>query len=269
MAGIFNKSGPRKTDEVAETGARSPVAPHGAGGASSDVTREGRQPGGDVAAFVQQVRALGAVAPRPTAGTRGRLLFAMDATMSRQPMWDLALGLQADMFAEVDRIGGLDVQLIFYRGVGECKTSPWVSKPNDLARLMSSVSCRGGRTQIARVLRHARDETKRERIGALVFVGDAMEENIDEVADVAGELGLLGLKGFFFQEGWDPNTRIAFKEFARLTGGAYARFDSGAAAQLRALLSAVAVYAAGGHGALNQISASNAPARALLEQLDT
>ncbi|MEL6748061.1 MAG: VWA domain-containing protein, partial [Pseudomonadota bacterium] len=162
------------------------------GQANSDAAPAQRSAAGDVSQFLKQVKSLSPTAP--TAGQRGRLLFGMDATMSRQPTWDLALGLQADMFKEVARIGGLDVQLIFFRGAGECKTSKWVSNPTEVARLMSTVSCRGGRTQIARVLSHARDETKRQRIGALVYVGDAMEENIDLLADTAGELGLLGLK---------------------------------------------------------------------------
>ena len=36
--------------------------------------------------------------------------------MSRQPSWDLALELQADMFKAVKAVGGLDVQLVYFRG---------------------------------------------------------------------------------------------------------------------------------------------------------
>ena len=118
---------------------------------------------------------------RETGGGRGRLIFAMDATMSRQPTWDLALGLQSEMFAAVRDIGGLDVQLIYFRGFGECRASKWVSDPSALARLMTTVDCRGGHTQIGKVLLHARKETEKERVGALVYVGDAMEERIDDL----------------------------------------------------------------------------------------
>ena len=66
---------------------------------------------------------------------RGRLIFAIDATASRQPTWDLALGLQADMFRAVKEVGGLDVQLVYFRGFGETRASKWVSDPEALARL--------------------------------------------------------------------------------------------------------------------------------------
>ena len=53
-----------------------------------------------------------------------------------------------------------------------------------------------------------------------------------------------------FQEGHDRDVEQVFREIARLTHGAYCRFDPGAARQLAELLRAVAVYAAGGMTAL-------------------
>ena len=218
----------------------------------------------EVGAFLDKVKSL---AVSEKAGARGRLIFAMDATMSRQPTWDMALGLQADMFAAVKAVGGLDVQLVYFRGFGECRASKWVKDPEALANLMTKVSCRGGHTQIGRVLSHARAETSKTNVNALVYVGDCMEENIDDLSALAGELGLLGMPVFLFQEGHDARAETAFHEIARLTGGAYCRFDAGSAAQLRELLSAVAVYAAGGRKALENYSGGKRGARALLEQL--
>ena len=226
--------------------------------------QEARSSAPDVEAFLEDVKSLAA-----TGGTssRGRLIFAMDATMSRQPTWDMALGLQAGMFSAVQAVGGLDVQLVYFRGFGECRSSKWVQDPAALAKLMTQVSVRGGQTQIGRVLAHARDETGKTRVNALIYVGDCMEENIDDLAAIAGELGLLGMPVFLFQEGGDPTAELAFREIARLTHGAYCPFDAGSAAQLRELLSAVAVYAAGGRKALEDYSGSKGGARALLEQL--
>jgi hypothetical protein len=202
----------------------------------------------------------------PRAGTtRGRLVFAMDATMSRQPTWDMALALQADMFRAVKAVGGLDVQLVYFRGAGECRASKWVSDPDALAALMTRVSVAGGFTQIGKVLAHARKESAVRPVNALVYVGDCMEENIDELCGRAGELALLGVPVFLFQEGADEPAEKAFREIARLTKGAYCRFDAGSAAQLRDLLSAVAVYAAGGRKALEALSGRGA--RQLLQQL--
>lgn len=226
---------------------------------------EARSSETEIADFLAQVRDM-----QPTAnqGPRGRLMFAMDATMSRQPTWDLALGLQADMFRAVKAVGGLDVQLVYFRGFGECASSRWVSDPEALARLMSRVSCRGGYTQIGKVLTHARRETEKRRVAALVYVGDCMEEDIDHLSALAGELGLLGLPVFLFQEGAEPKAETTFREIARLTRGAYCRFDAGSAEQLRALLEAVAVYAAGGQAALEDLSRREAGhARLLLEQM--
>ncbi|HFB98986.1 MAG TPA: VWA domain-containing protein, partial [Bryobacterales bacterium] len=123
----------------------------------------------EIDAFIEQVRAM----PQKTAGgARGRLIFSMDATMSRQPTWDRAQHLQARMFEETARIGGLDVQLVFYRGFNECKASKWVSDAARLAALMSRVECRGGYTQIGRVLGHVLKEAGRSRVSAVVHVGD-------------------------------------------------------------------------------------------------
>jgi hypothetical protein len=217
----------------------------------------------EIDAFLSQVRALG---PTVAAGSRGRLIFALDATMSRQPLWDTACRLQGDMFREAAAIGGLDVQLVYYRGLSECRASRWVSDARELGGLMEKIDCRGGHSQIGKVLAHARRETEKQRVQALVFVGDAMEEPIDDLCAAAGALGLLGVPAFVFQEGHDPIAERAFREIARLSRGAYCRFDVGSAHQLAELLRAVAAYAAGGMKALANLKRS-AGAVKLIEQL--
>ncbi len=216
----------------------------------------------EIDAFLNQVKTLG-----PTA-ERGRLIFALDATMSRQPTWDTACKLQADMFREAAAIGGLDIQLVYYRGLAECRSSPWIAEPQRLGALMTRIDCRGGHTQIGKVLAHARREHDRQKIAALVFVGDAMEEALDDLCAAAGELGLRNVKAFMFQEGYDPVCEQAFREIARLTGGAFCRFAPGAAHELAELLRAAAAYAAGGMKALADLQKRHsAGATKLLEQL--
>ena len=177
-------------------------------------------------------------------------MFALDATASRQPTWDRACQLQGDMFAAVAKLGGLAIQLVWYRGYGEFQVEPWLTDSAELQRRMSAVQCRGGLTQIKRVLQHALQETRHCRINALVLVGDCLEEPVDPLCHVAGELGLLGVPVFAFQEGHDPEAAQGFREVARLTRGAYCAFDGGSAQQLSELLRAVALYAAGGRQAL-------------------
>ena len=219
----------------------------------------------EIDAFLARARTL---APPRAAGERGRLLFALDATMSRQPTWDTACRLQAEMFREAAAVGGLDIQLLYFRGLAECRASPWVSDAERLAGLMSRIACRGGHTQIRKVLAHARKETAKTRVQTLVFVGDAMEEPVDDLAASAGELGLLGVPALMFHEGNDAVAERAFREIARLTRGAYCRFDTGAADILAELLRAAAVYAAGGVKALSHLSQTrHAGATLLLKQL--
>jgi hypothetical protein len=196
------------------------------------------------------------------------MIFALDATMSRQPTWDLAQSLTGRMFEQTAALGGLDVQLVYFRGMHECRASRFVADGRGLSDLMAKISVQGGNTQIERVLDHAIGETKRARVGALIYVGDAMEENVDALAVRAGQLGLLGVKAFMFHEGHDPAAGHAFREIARLTSGAYAAFDHSAPGRLAALLAAAAAYAAGGRTALeHQAKGGGEAARLLLTQI--
>ncbi len=200
-------------------------------------------PGSTIDTFLDEAKRLG---PTRNGAPRARLIFALDATMSRQPTWDLACRVQGEMFAAASHAGGLSVQLVYFRGFNECRSSRWVADPRSLTDLMTKIDCRGGQTQIERVLRHIRTEASQSPLKVLVYVGDAMEEPIDDLCAVAGELGLLGVKAFMFHEGHDPDAAQAFREIAHLTGGAYARFDSKAPQALAELLRAVAVYATSG-----------------------
>ncbi len=194
----------------------------------------------------------------------GRLIFALDATGSRQPTWDHAAQITGEMFMATAGLGGLAIQICFYRGFGEFKVAPWTAEPYQLLRLMTSVNCRAGETQIGKVLQHTLNETAQRRVAALVFVGDCMEEGVDELATLAGRLGILGVPAFMFHEGDDPVAAHAFAEIARLSGGGYCRFDAGSAAQLRDLLKAVAVYASGGQQALATLARQHGGALKLL-----
>jgi hypothetical protein len=197
----------------------------------------------DVDAFLANIRQSRSVAT-------GRLIFSLDATASREPMWDMACHLQGEMFREVGNIGSLNIQLLYYRGLSECKASRWTSRPDELLRLMERIMCHAGRTQIGKVLAHAKKETQLLKVSALVFVGDAMEENPDTLIPEASELGRLGVPVFMFQEGNDRAVENVFRKIASNSHGAYCRFNAGAAKQLGELLKAVALFAVGGVKAL-------------------
>ena len=248
---------------------REPTRPRGGDAVSAQADKSGTLPQAktstteDIATFVARARAMSPLAPR----AKGRLIFALDATMSRQPTWDMACMLQADMFREAASIGSLDIRLVYYRGFNECRASAWISDSSKLASLMGKIDCRGGNTQISKVLSEARREAAASGVRAVVFVGDAMEENVDELCATAGELGMLKVPVFMFQEGHDAVAEQAFREIASLTGGAWSRFDPGAAAQLRELLRAAAAYATGGREALLRLSKSASSAAKLIGQM--
>jgi hypothetical protein len=213
---------------------------------------------------------------KKTQAARARLIYALDATGSRKPTWDMATSLTASMFEEAAKIGGLHVQLLYYRG-DEVQQSSWLSDTHDLVSRMRAIRCMSGNTQIARVLRLIRAENEREKVNAAVFIGDAVEERPGELYDAAAG---LAVPLFCFQEGddlavpasaaraaFEPPQKVEhiFRELARLSGGAYGRFDAGAAKHLGELLRAVAAFAVGGITALtNQHTDS---ARKLLSQM--
>jgi hypothetical protein len=214
-----------------------------------------------------------------TRATRARLIFAFDCTASREPTWDMASSLQTTMFEEAAKIGGLEVQLVWYRGGNECSNTSWTTDTVELAKQMRRIRCESGATQILRVLKHIREENARKKVDAALLVSDACEEPRQGLYDTAAG---LGVPIFWFQEGHglalyvDQRDEIVhehpaqsveeiFRELAWLTGGAYARFDAGAAAKLRELLQAVAAFAVGGEKALANLRTDSA--RSLLTQI--
>jgi hypothetical protein len=173
----------------------------------------------------------------------GRLVFIVDATASRQPTWDAACQLQSEMFAEAGKLGGLDAQLVYFRGLNECRATPWTSDAGELARKMRGIVCEGGYTQIGRALAHAHKEHKQQPVNGIVYIGDMCEEGQHTLYDAAAG---LGVPLFMFMEGRDAEAEEIFREMALLSKGAFERFDTGATDKLAELLKAVAAFAVGG-----------------------
>ena len=198
----------------------------------------------------------------------GRLLFAMDATASREQAWDMACQIQADMFMTTQSIGALEISLCYYRGYNEFHVFNWTKNAAKLRDQMLQVHCLAGQTQIKRTLEHALATCTKQKIKAVVFVGDCFEESVDDVATAAGKLGMLGVPVFVFHEGHDSSARNAFKHIAQLSNGAYCQFDQNSVAQLKDLLCAVAAFAVGGISALQKQSVQgNALAGSIVKQL--
>jgi hypothetical protein len=216
---------------------------------------------GEISAFLSKARQLQAHS------SGNRLLFALDATASRQATWDRACHLQAQMFAATRELSGLSIQLCYYRGIDEFQALPWSSNGPTLRQQMLAVSCQGGHSQIERLLLHTLSQHQQASIRALVFVGDAMEEDSRRLYQLAGQLGIQRVPAFMFQEGFDTHTGQAFEQIARLSGGVHCQFDENSDKQLRELLTAVALYAAGGVDAVKQLEQPSPLIRQLLKTL--
>ena len=180
--------------------------------------------------------------------SRKRLVFAIDATASRQPTWDLASNVQSQMFLEAGRYGGLEVQLVYFRGFDELRKTKFVGSAAPLVQAMVKVTCQSGHTQLVRVLKHIAREHEQAPVAAVILIGDCCEEGIDEVGHAAGLIEHVPT--YCFHEGHNEQGRAAFDAIAKATGGALIPFGSNSPSQLRELLGAVAAYVAGGIEAL-------------------
>ena len=206
--------------------------------------------------------------PQTNNKNSGRLLFAMDATASREHAWDMACQIQAEMFMSTQEIGNLEISLCYYRGYNEFKSFEWSSNASKLRDQMLQVRCLAGHTQIKRTLEHAIQSCVKQKIKAVVLVSDSFEESIDQVGMSAGKLGMLGVPVFVFHEGHDSTAKNAFQHIAQLSNGAYCSFDHNSVAQLKELLCAVAAFAVGGLDALEKHSQQGSTtARSIIKQL--
>ena len=156
----------------------------------------------EVEAFLTKVAE---VSRNSETGNGGRLLFAIDATLSREPTWDMACNIQSEMFVATQKLGGLEVQLAFYRGFGEMKVTKWLSGSKELVSRMNKVRCVAGRTQIRKVLRHAIKESKikvRAKInGEEIRIEGKKRDDLQNMIDIIKKLNIdLPLQFINFRE---------------------------------------------------------------------
>jgi len=175
----------------------------------------------------------------------------------------VASQLQSEMFNETAKLGGLEMMVIYFRGMDEVGASNSTSDARELQHFMGRIRCEGGYTKYARAFERVRQEHQRAAINAVIVIGDMCEER--PPAPIYDAVAGLGVPCFCFQEGNDPELRPVFEKIRDLTKGAYYAFDAGSIAQLRELLQAVARFAVGGLTALADLRTDGA--RKLLGQL--
>jgi hypothetical protein len=194
-------------------------------------------------------------------GGKGRLIFGLDLTGSREHSLKQARIATAAMFDSIKALGAVAVKLVYYRG-SECRASGWQDDPAVLAQAMRRLSCKTGYTQIARVLRLALDE--HEPVCGAVFVGDHCEDDPGELRNLAQALGGKSMPLFVFHECADHDDRSieagpVFKRMAELSGGVYVEFKADSGAALREMLSSVGALAAAGVDGVNRLPVPQTP----------
>lgn len=201
--------------------------------------------------------------------SRPRLLFAMDATASREGAWNVAKEITGTMFEAVP--GALDVALAWHSGGRLQQVTPFSPDTRSFLEKVHAVRCVAGGTALKEILARA---TSTVRLKALIYIGDCFEENASEALELAKQLKLRGVRCFLFHDrssmvqGYDVDTASkVFGEIARITGGALLPFDESAPELVKQLLEAIAYYAAQGMKALQAKSKTLPAARLLLEQM--
>ena len=209
--------------------------------------------------------------PKPVLGKGEPPRVILALANYRRSIWDQAKVLQADMFREAAGIG-LEMKFAYYGpevagGVRNCRiTARWISDADDMAAVMGRAECVCGcYIHISRVLEQALKETQERSVQAIVIIGDAFHDDLDEAAILAMKLRRAGTKVFMFQEGYNPVTEHSFKFLAEVSGGAYFQFEASTQQRLAEMLKAVSHFATGGKEALE--AKGGEAATLLLEQI--
>ena len=215
--------------------------------------------------FIRSLLPFGAPQVPDNAPTRPRLIFGFDATASREPAWATARTVTDALVRALP--GELDVALAVHGGSMLHTFTEFTSDPNKLRDRAAGISCIAGTTRLLPILSRALSNAG---VRVVVYIGDVFEESPARGRKLADAMGLRGIKLVVLHDIADWNARRdaeVFLDLARRTGGCVLPFDANAAARLRDLLAAVAVYAVGGEQLLKERQQELAAAPLLLEHL--
>jgi hypothetical protein len=197
--------------------------------------------------------------------TRPRLVFAVDATASREPAWAAARQVTDTLVKALP--GELDVALAVHGGSRVHTFTAFTSDAATLRDRAAGVVCQAGMTRLLPILSTS---LKRPAIRVVVYIGDVYEESVAQGRRLADAMGVHGTKLIVLHDTADPAARRdaeIFWDLAKRTGGCVLPFDASASGKLRDLLAALAVYAVGGEKLLRERRHAMPGAVALLEQL--
>ncbi len=196
---------------------------------------------------------------------RPRLIFAVDATASREPAWTAARQVTDVLVKALP--GALDVALAVHGGSRVHTFTAFTSDANTLRDRAAGVSCVAGTTRLLPILSAS---LKHPSVRVVIYIGDVFEENLQRGRHIADAMGAQNTKLIVLHDTADPAARRdaeVFWDLAKRTGGCVLPFDAAASGRLRDILSAVAVYAVGGEKLLRARRHELPGAVALLEHL--
>jgi len=178
----------------------------------------------------------------PTTGPR--LIFAVDATASREPAWTAARQVTDTLVRALP--GELKVALAVHGGGRVHTFTQFTSDAATLRDRAAGVTCQAGLTRLLPILATS---LKHQGIRVVIYIGDVFEENITQGRKLADAMGARGTKLIVLHDTAAATARQdaeLFWDLTKRTGGCVVPFDANAPRKLRELLSAVAVYAVGG-----------------------
>jgi hypothetical protein len=196
---------------------------------------------------------------------RPRLVFAVDATASREPAWAAARQVTDALVKALP--GQLDVALAVHGGSRVHTFTPFTSNAATLRDRAAGVACQAGMTRLLPILSTS---LKHPAVRVVIYIGDVFEESVIQGRRLADNMGQRGTKLIVLHDTADPAARLdaeVFWDLAKRTGGCVLPFNASASGRLRELLSAVAVYAVGGETLLQERARDLPGAIALLEHL--
>jgi hypothetical protein len=211
--------------------------------------------------------ALGHIAPPAETGkpARPRLVFAVDATASREPAWAAARQVTDALVKALP--GALDVALAVHGGSRVHTFTAFTSDANTLRDQAAGVACRAGLTRLLPILAAS---LKQPAVRVVIYIGDVFEESVPQARRLADAMGQQGIRLIVMHDTADAAARQdaeVFWDLAKRTGGCVLPFNASASGRLRDLLSAVAIYAVGGEKLLRERRHDLPGAALLLEHL--
>jgi len=225
-----------------------------------------KKSGGARPALLSQIRAarpaksqVGTAPAAPTA-RRPRLVFAVDATASREATWRSAQKITARMFGVIP--DALDVALAVHGGDDVHTFTEFSADVDVFRKQAAAVRCETGTTRLCEIMARTLDAGG---VRVMSYIGDAFEEDADEVLELADRFRLRGIQAVMLSDDADPEALAVFRQIAERTGGAVLDFRTGDTVLMGELLAGVATLAIGGRKLLE--AQHTAGARLLLTNL--